>query len=62
MGLEIIDALVVCHAVSGGVDDRNIARAIGAHQAGHADQALGQEGQRIEILVAQPPVDHAHAL
>ena len=62
LGHEVVDALVVRHAVARRVDDRHVARAVGVHQARHTDEALRIERQRVEVFVAQAAVDDADAL
>ena len=53
-----IDRLVVGDAGADRVGQRDVARAIGTHQAGHAELAVGQEGLGIEVVVVDAAVDH----
>ena len=57
-----IDRLVVGHAGADGVGQRDVARAVGLHQAGHAEQAVGAERLRVEEVVVDPAVDHVDPL
>ena len=52
-----IDRLVVGDAGADGIGDGHIARPVGAHQAGDADDRLRSERARIEETVVDPPVD-----
>ena len=56
-----VDALVVCHARSGGVHEGHVAELIGVYQPRHAEQRVGTEDQRIDEVVVHAPVDHVDA-
>ena len=53
-----IDALVVCNARSGGVDDGHVAELVGVDQPGDTEQGVFAEDEGIEKIVIHPPVDH----
>ena len=59
---ERVDGLVVGDAGADRVGQRDVARPVGAHQAGHAEQAVGAEDLGIEEIVVDPAVDDVHAL
>ena len=60
VGHEGVDGLVVGHAVADGVGDRHVAGAGGVEQPGDAEQRVGYEVHRVEVLVVDPPVDDVH--
>ena len=53
----VVDRLVVGDARADRVRDRDVARAIDAHQAGHAEQRVGSELERIHEGVVDAAVD-----
>jgi hypothetical protein len=57
-----IDRLVVGDAGADGVDDRDGAGAVGAHEARHAEQRVGAELERVHEVVVDPAVDRVDAL
>ena len=52
-----IGRLVVGDAISNGVGQRDPAGSVNAHQARHAEHAVGSEGERIETVVVHASVD-----
>ena len=58
-GDEVVDALVVGHAVARRVDDGDVARTVGADEVGHADERVGVEVERVEELVRDAAVHDA---
>ena len=59
---ERIDRLVVGDAGADGVGQRDVAGAVGLHQVGHAEQAVGPERLGIEEVVVEPAVDDVDPL
>ena len=57
-----VDRLVVGDAGADRVGERHVAGAIGVEQAGHAEQAVLAEGERVEEVVVDAPVDDVDAL
>ena len=57
-----IDRLVVGDAGADRVGERDVAGAVGVHQAGHAQRRIGAEGEGIEEIVVEAAVDHVDAL
>ena len=57
-----VNGFVVGDAVAHGVGQRHISRAVGAHQAGNAQDGIRAEGERVQELVIHAPVDHIDAL
>ena len=53
-----IDRLVVGDAGARGVDQRDVAAAVGVHQAGDAQRAVGAEAERVDEVVVDAAVDH----
>ena len=62
LGDEVVDALVVRDAVAGGVDDGDVSGSVRGEDSRHADERVGVEGEGIEVLVREAPIDHAHAM
>ena len=62
LGNEVVNALVVGGAVARRVHDGHVAGAVGAHQVGHADQAVGNKAQGIQVLVRGAAIHRAHQL
>ena len=58
---ERVDRLVVGDACTDRVRKRHVSGPVGVHQAGHAEQAVFPEGERVEEVVVDPPVDHVDA-
>ena len=58
----VVDRLVVGDAGADRVDDRDAARAVGAHQARDAEHAVGPELERVHEVVVDPAVDRVDAL
>ena len=58
LGHERIDPLVVRHARPQGVGQADLARPVRGDQPGHAELAVAPEGERVEVIVVDPPVDH----
>ena len=61
-GHERIDRLVVGDAGADRVGERDVAGAVGVQQPRHAEQAVGPEGERVEEVVVDAPVDDVDAL
>ena len=59
---EVVDGLVVGRAVTGSIDDGHIAGTVGGQEPGHTNHGVGVEGERIEELVGETAVDHAHTV
>ena len=57
-----IDRLVVGDAGADRVGERDVAGAVGVEQPGHAEQAVLPEGERVEEVVVDAPVDDVDAL
>ena len=57
-----VDDLVVRDAGPDRVGEGDVARAVGVHQARHAERRVGPEDQRVEEVVVYPPVDHVDPL
>ena len=57
-----VDRLVVGDAGADCIRDSHVARQIGAHQAGHTQNRVRIEDERIEKIVVDPAIDHVHAL
>ncbi len=55
-----VDELVVRHAVAHPVGDRDPSRPRRVDHTGAADQRLGAELQRVEVVVVDAPVDDVH--
>ena len=62
LGHEVVHRLVVGDAVAGRVDDGDVALAVSRQDPRHADDRVGVERERIQVLVRQPAVHHAHAV
>ena len=60
MGDEVVNALVIRHAVAGGIDDDHVACHIGIHEIWYAYEGGGFEEQRVEIFIADPAVKGSH--
>ena len=59
-GDEVVNALVICYAVAGGIDDGHVACHIGIHEVWYAYEGGGFEEQRVEIFIADPAVKGSH--
>ena len=59
---ERVDRLVVGDAGADRVGERHVAGPVGVEQAGHAEQAVLAEGERVEEVVVDAAVDHVDAL
>jgi hypothetical protein len=59
---ERVDGLVVRDPGPRGVGQAHVALAVDVHEAGHAEQTVTAERQRIEEVVVDPAVDHVHLL
>ena len=59
---EGVDRLVVGDAGARRVRERDVAGAVGVHQARDAERAVAPEGERVEEVVVDAPVDHVDAL
>ena len=57
VGDEGVDGLVVGDAGADGVGEGEIADAVGVHEAGHAQDAVGAEAERIEEIIVDPAVE-----
>lgn len=57
-----IDRLVVGHPGTDRVGQHQVAGPVGGQQAGHAEQRIRVERQRVEEGVVDPSVDHVHRL
>ena len=57
LGHVVVDGLVVGHPGAHRVRDRHVARSIDAHQAGHAEQRVRPELERVHEVVVDPAVD-----
>ena len=57
-----VDRLVVGDAGADRVGERDVAGLVGRHQARHAERGIRPEGERIEEVVVDAPVDHVDAL
>ena len=58
----VVDRLVVGDPRPDRVDDRDRARAVGAHQSGHAEHRIGPELEWVDERVVEAAVDGVHAL
>ncbi len=62
LGQERVHRLVVGDARARRVGQRHVALAIDVHEAGHADEAVAPECQRVDEVVVDPAVDDVHLL
>ncbi len=60
-GDEAVDHLVVGDAGADGVGERDVAGAVGAHEAGDAERGVLAEDERVEEIVVDAAVDHIDA-
>lgn len=60
-GNVCVDGFVVGDAVAGSVSESDIASAVGAHEAGHAEHGIGAEAERVEEVVVNAAINDVDA-